>query len=181
MSIDVGSKIRAYRKRKKISLMDLSRITGIAASNLSSMELNKSSPTLSTLMKIASAFGVKVGAFLDETLYRKSVHCLAGEGEEIHAGSAAVSVRLVTSGISLNKMEAKIITVEKAAGSFNLEATGKDRFVYCIEGQINAQVDDETFSLAKGDSFYLLPEASVAFELGSSNEATLLLVSAGAT
>lgn len=181
MSIDVGSKIRAYRKRKKITLMDLSRITGIAASNLSSMELNKSSPTLSTLMKIASAFGVKVGAFLDETLYRKAVHCLAGEGEAIHAGSPAVSGRVVTSGISLNKMEAKILTLEKAAGSFGLEATGTDRFVYCIKGQINARVDEETFSLAKGDSLYLLPETSVAFELGASEEATILLISATAT
>jgi transcriptional regulator with XRE-family HTH domain len=181
MSIDVGSKIRAYRKRKKISLMDLSRTTGIAASNLSSLELNKSSPTLSTLMKIASAFGVKVGAFLDETLYRKAVHCPAGEWDEIQAGSPAVSVRLVTSGILLNKMEAKVITLKKTAGCFDLEATGTDQFVYCIEGRISARVDDETFSLAKGDSLYLLPEASAAFELGTSKEATILLISAGAT
>ena len=34
---DVGAKIRAFRQRKKLSLNDLSRATGIAPSNLSSM------------------------------------------------------------------------------------------------------------------------------------------------
>lgn len=71
---DVGSKIRIFRLRKKISLNELSRMTGIAVSNLSSMELGKSSPTLSTLVKIADAFEVRAGVFLDErTLQESSV------------------------------------------------------------------------------------------------------------
>ncbi len=36
---DVGVLIRAYRKKKKLSLVELSNRTGIAASNLSSIEL----------------------------------------------------------------------------------------------------------------------------------------------
>ncbi len=36
--IHVGEQIRAFRKKKKLSLTDLSKITGIAASNLSSIE-----------------------------------------------------------------------------------------------------------------------------------------------
>ena len=46
--VNIGAKIRWYRKRKNISLAQLSAVTGIAASNLSSIELNKTSPTLNT-------------------------------------------------------------------------------------------------------------------------------------
>ncbi|MBI4965115.1 MAG: helix-turn-helix transcriptional regulator [Desulfomonile tiedjei] len=178
--VDVGAKIRACRKRKQLSLIDLSRITGIAASNLSSIELNKSSPTLNTLMKIASAFGMKAGAFLDEVLYQKAVHCPAGEGENIPTSSPAVSVRPVTAGIFLSRMEASIITIEMAADSYDLEAAGTDRFVYCLEGRVSARVDDETFSLSKGDSLYMLPGTSVSFKLrGAGNrKSSFLLVSA---
>ncbi len=56
----VGARIRLYRRKKNLSLTDLSRLTGIAASNLSSIELNKTSPTLNTLIKIADAFDMKV-------------------------------------------------------------------------------------------------------------------------
>jgi len=175
--VDVGAKIRAYRKRKKLSLTDLSRLTGIAASNLSSIELSKSSPTLSTLMKIASAFGMKAGAFLDEALYRKAVHFPAGEGERIQTGSQAVAVRLITAEISLNNLEVRIITFEKATDAIKLEAAGTDRFVYCLEGRFTARVDDETFLLRKGDSLYLLPEAPMSFTAAASTKAAFLLIS----
>jgi transcriptional regulator with XRE-family HTH domain len=69
--IHVAEQIRAFRKKKKLSLTDLSKLTGIAASNLSSIELGKSSPTLNTLVKIASAFHLRAGLFLDEVCTRR--------------------------------------------------------------------------------------------------------------
>jgi transcriptional regulator with XRE-family HTH domain len=176
--VDVGAKIRAYRKRKQLSLTDLSRMTGIAASNLSCIELNKSSPTLGTLMKIAAAFGMKAGAFLDEAMYRKAVYCPAGVGEDVQATSSEISVRLVTAGISLNKLEARIVSLEKGAGPTDFELIGTDRFVYCLAGRVIARVDDEVFSLRKGDSLYLLPEAGVTFESAGSGGSSLLVVTA---
>ena len=175
---DVGAKIRAYRKRKHLSLIELSQMTGIAPSNLSSIELNKSSPTLITLMKIADAFGMKAGSFLDEALYRKAVYCPEGAEEEVQTPSSAISVRLVTAGISLNKLEARIISLERGAGPLDCESTGTDRFVYCLAGRVIARVDDDAFSLRKGDSLYLLPEAELTFEPAGSGGASFLLVSA---
>jgi transcriptional regulator with XRE-family HTH domain len=72
---NVGAKIRAFRKAKGLSLVELSKRTGIAPSNLSSIELNKSSPTLSTLLKIAHAFEMRLGEWLDEALYSKATLC----------------------------------------------------------------------------------------------------------
>jgi transcriptional regulator with XRE-family HTH domain len=174
--IDVGAKIRAYRKRKRLSLTDLSQITGIAASNLSSIELNKSSPTLATLMRIADAFGMKPGAFLDEAIYSEAVHCPAGAGEEVQTNQTGVSVRLVTAGISLGKLDARIITLEKGSVPVDFESVRTDRFVYCLEGRFIARADDEAFSLRAGDSLYLRAEAEVSFEPSASRRATFLLV-----
>ncbi|MBM4328793.1 MAG: helix-turn-helix transcriptional regulator, partial [Deltaproteobacteria bacterium] len=76
----VGPNIRELRKRKGLSLPKLAKLTGIAASNLSSLELNKSSPTLNTLVRIAAAFNMKLGAFLDEVVYEKAVVRRRGQG-----------------------------------------------------------------------------------------------------
>jgi transcriptional regulator with XRE-family HTH domain len=173
--VNLGAKIRYYRERKKVTLNELAKLTGIAASNLSSIELDKSSPTLSTLVKIAAAFGVKVGAFLDEALYRKAVLC-RGEAvteEDLHA---QVLSALLTHAVALNKMDAHVLTMKPGTHETALGGEGTDRLVYCLEGEVTAQVGDEIFFLKKGEALYLLPEASSMLTQTGRTESMLLVV-----
>jgi len=176
--IDVGSKIRAYRERNRVTLKQLSSLTGIAASNLSSIELNKSSPTLNTLLKIATAFGVKAGTFLDGVLYRKAVLCPAADGEVVAGLHPGVSEKLLTAGVTMNRMEATIVIAEPLP-SFTLDpSTGTDRLVYCLEGELTVRVDEESFDLRPGDSLYLLAEAPRILETRTLSGAKILVVTA---
>lgn len=174
--IDVGSKIRAYRKSRSLSLMDLSRRTGIAASNLSSIELNKSSPTLGTIIKIADAFGMKTGPFLDDVLYKKAVvqrgvDTLPSEDTRVDIGQ-----HVITDGVMLNKMDAKVMVLREDSECVPVEEQGTDRFVYCLEGSFTASVDRERHHLSKGDSVYLLPEAVALLSAAGEAGACVLVV-----
>ncbi len=174
-TVRLGAKIRAYREKKKVTLNELSKLTGIAASNLSSIELDKSSPTLSTLMKIASAFGAKVGAFLDEALYRKAVLCRTDAGAEKGDSHTQISSTPLTAEVALNRMDGRVMVLKPGSGPVPLGGEGTDRFVYCLEGEVTAQVDDEVFVVKKGEALYLLPEASARME-GAGKEACSMLV-----
>jgi transcriptional regulator with XRE-family HTH domain len=174
--IHVGEQIRAFRKKKKLSLTDLSKITGIAASNLSSIELGKSSPTLNTLVKIASAFQLRAGLFLDEVLYKKAVLCPKGEGDKLEPLSPGVSVELLTGKTSLNRMEARILCLKGLDRRVPPENHSTDRFVYCLRGAVTAEVDQEIYRLEGGDGLYLLPEAQVSFANQTSGESSLLIL-----
>lgn len=171
---DVGAKIRAFRLRKKISLNELSRMTGIAASNLSSMELGKSSPTLSTLVKIADAFGVRAGVFLDQALYRKAVLCRKGQGEIVESAPNAKGL-LLTCGVWLNRMQVEILAIG-AGGTVQLMPHGEERFLYCLQGALAGHAEEETYFLLEGDGLYLMPEAEMALENESASESSALLV-----
>ena len=171
---DVGSKIRIFRLRRKISLNELSRMTGIAASNLSSMELGKSSPTLSTLVKIADAFEVRAGVFLDEVLYRKAVLCRKSDGEIIESTPNAQGI-LLTSGVWLNKLQVEFLEI-RAGGQVQLKPVGRDRFLCCLRGTLTARVDDETYFLGEGDGLYLMPEAETILHNETTGESSALLV-----
>lgn len=173
----MGAKIRAYRLKKGLSLTSLSELTGIAASNLSSIELDKTSPTLATLVKIATAFGVRVGAFLDGVLYRKAVYCPKEEPEQQGDRYAEVSVHRLTEGVSLNDMEARVISVAGPCPPFSVHPPGTDRFLYCLTGVVKVRVDEETYELTGGDGIYLLPEASAEFLADDRNPASILVVS----
>lgn len=174
---DVGPKIRALRKKRKLTLNELSGMTGIAASNLSSIELNKTSPTLNTLAKIAHAFGMKAGEFLDDVLYSRAIVCRKGEGKMVRSSSSGHSVRVLTEEVYQNAMECATVMLEASSEPL-LGAGGQShRFVFCTKGRLTARVDGEDVELTAGDGLYLLPEVGVIFENRSAEQASFLLVS----
>ncbi len=174
--IDVGSKIRAYRKSKNLSLTELAQRTGIAASNLSSIELNKTSPTLGTIIKIADAFGMKTGPFLDEVLYQKAVVSRGLEDSSEENTPSGVRQRVLTDGVMLNRMDARVIVLAQGHGGVPADTPGTDRFVYCLEGSFTAHVDREDYHLSKSDSIYLLPAAEAHLATSDESGASILIV-----
>ena len=174
--IDIGANIRAFRHKKKLSLNELSRLTGISASNLSSMELGKSSPTLSTLTKIAAAFDMKPGAFLDEVLYNKAVLCRKTDLQDQWIHSDDFSVCVLTANVHANTMESRIMVLKPDGEPTLAGPEGSDRFIYCLSGEASAVIDDDVYDLLQGDGLYLLPEATAELHNGRRREASLLIV-----
>ncbi len=176
-AVDIGANIRAFRQKKKLSLNELSRLTSISASNLSSMELGKSSPTLSTLTKIAAAFDMKPGAFLDEVLYHKAVLCRKSDLTDKLTETDDFSLRVLTANVHANRMESSLLVLKPRGEQILAGGEGTDRFLYCLRGEAIASVDDECYVLGEGDSLYLLPEAIAKLHNRRAIEASLLIVS----
>jgi transcriptional regulator with XRE-family HTH domain len=174
--VDVGANIRALRKRRRLSLNELSRLTGISASNLSHMELGKSAPTLSTLAKIAAALGMKAGALLDEVLSREMVLCRRGEGREVPSGRKDVRIVGLTPGTEADELEAVRITMQPDHHPLALSQLQYDLFVHCLSGEATVEWEGEQRVLGAGDSLYVLPEAAVQFISVSGLETELLMV-----
>ena len=68
---ELAAKLRRLRLRKKISLVDLGRHTGLSASMLSQLETGKMVPTLPTLARIAVVFDVGLDHFFDDRRRRR--------------------------------------------------------------------------------------------------------------
>ncbi len=175
-AINLGANIRAVRNKRKISLIELSEKTGIAASNLSSIELGKSSPTLNTLVKIAAAFDMKAGMFLDEILYKKAVVCPKGSGEDLRPESETISAKRLTSGVARNSMESVMVTLDPSAQISWTDQGSSDRFIYCVSGAITVLVENEAHVLHEGDGVYVLPNVDIRFENRGRGEAEVLIV-----
>ncbi len=65
-SYSLAKKLRQLRLKKKISLVDLGKHTGLSASMLSQLETGKMIPTLPTLARIALVFDVGLDHFFDD-------------------------------------------------------------------------------------------------------------------
>ena len=160
--INIGAKIRLYRKKKMLSLGKLSQMTGIAASNLSSIELNKTSPTLNTLAKIADAFEVRIGELLDSMFYDKVLICGIDEPGSSRKKFSGVVERHLTSDAILNRIEVKSLDFAPGSGTISLPSENSDRFLFVFKGALILDIEDQHIELIEGQGAYLVAETGAA-------------------
>jgi transcriptional regulator with XRE-family HTH domain len=61
----MATRLRALRARRKLSQRGLAEVSGVSREYIARIELGQHDPTVSTLVKLAKALGVKPGRLLD--------------------------------------------------------------------------------------------------------------------
>jgi transcriptional regulator with XRE-family HTH domain len=65
---NIGEKLKALRKRDKLTLKDIAKYTGLSTAFLSDIERGRTDPSLKTLVKLANAHGTTVSQLLSDIL-----------------------------------------------------------------------------------------------------------------
>jgi transcriptional regulator with XRE-family HTH domain len=73
LEVDVGSRLRALRTERKLSIRLLAEKSGLSINTLGLIENGKTSPSVSTLQQIAIALEVPIAAFFELNLPESSV------------------------------------------------------------------------------------------------------------
>jgi transcriptional regulator with XRE-family HTH domain len=151
-AVDVGRRLRQLREERKMSMRALARESGLSANALSMIERGKTSPSVSTLYKLATALGLPITAFFQETpekepivfrnpTQRSRVEFPNGLWEGL--GGEAFTGRV----------QPFLLTLEPGAssGDQDMVHTGHE-FVLCLEGSLEYRVEGEPHLLSGGDS-----------------------------
>jgi transcriptional regulator with XRE-family HTH domain len=151
-SIDVGQRLRLLRDERNISMRSLAKASGLSANALSMIERGLTSPSVSTLTKLAHAMQVPVTAFFrTDPEKKKVVLCRAGERTRM------AFQRGLWEGLGgeffAGRMEPFLITLETGAnsGTHEILHSGSE-FVYCLRGKLEYTVDGTVYSLEAGDT-----------------------------
>ena len=151
-SVDVGQRLRLLREERGISMRALARRSGLSANALSMIERGLTSPSVSTLNKLAAALEVPITAFFrqeptrEQIVFRKAAErsrvpfmrgLMEGLGGEAFAG----------------RVEAFLLTLESggSSGPHGMIHTGHE-LVFCLRGVLEYEVGDQRFVLEPGDS-----------------------------
>jgi len=151
----VAPRLRALRERRKLSLRELSRRTGIAVSFLSSVERGMNNVSVAKLKAILDALGVTLaGFFSKEPPPREKVVYRRGELVEISA-QKGISFKDVASG---RKGRALQLLVERYAPGTD---TGAESYRHeaeeagvVLRGTLELIVEGEIHVLKPGDAYY---------------------------
>lgn len=152
LSVDVGQRLRSLREERGVSMRALARRSSLSANALSMIERGLTSPSVSTLHKLADALEVPITAFFREEPPRsKIVFCKASERVRLPLQ------RGVWEGLGgesfIGRVEPFMITLESggSSGPYGMLHTGHE-FVFCLRGTIEYEVDNQRFTLQAGDS-----------------------------
>ena len=152
LSVNVGERLRGLRSERGISMRTLAKMSGLSANALSMIERGMTSPSVSTLNKLANALEVPICAFFREEPERQRVvFCKAGERTRIPF------MRGTWEGLGGEKfagrMEAFMLTLESggSSGPHGMLHAGHE-FVFCLRGSIEYEVEGERYVLEAGDS-----------------------------
>jgi len=152
ISVDVGGRLRELRQERGMSMRALARESGLSANALSMIERGRTSPSVSTLYKLADAMGIPITAFFREEPPRQDIVFVKAEGRV-----RVPFMRGLWEGLGgesfIGRVEPFMLTLESGAssGPFGIVHSGHE-FVLCLRGELEYEVEDQRFILEAGDS-----------------------------
>ena len=175
MPLDLGERLRAIREEKAISLSKLAEKTGYTKSFISQVEKNKTSPSISSLLRITDALGINP----QEILHREgtSEKILVKKSERdlyFHKKSKAQFEFLFTKN-SKRKMEPLFVTIEPGGSSDAYSHEGEE-FGTVLKGTLELTVGNETFRVEEGDCVYFNSQVEHHWKNNGSDEVVALWI-----
>ncbi len=177
--VNVGESLRRLRESRNISMRALAKTSGLSANALSMIERGKSSPSVSTLYKLADALEVPVTAFFGTPAERQQVIYLRALDR-----SRIPIVRGSWEGLGgekfVGRVEPFVLALETGAdsGPAPLVHTGHE-FVFCLTGNIEYSVEERGFQLSPGDSLLFAAHLSHRWRNAGQGPAHVLIVLSG--
>jgi transcriptional regulator with XRE-family HTH domain len=152
----LGAKIRAIRRERELSVLDLSNASDISAGMLSKIENGQISPSLSTLQSIASALNVPLSLLFAASEERRDCsYVRARQGVVIErrgtkAGHVYQLLGHVIGGDVV--VEPYMITLKEDAEAYTGFQHSGMEFIYMLTGEVIYRHGDNTYRLRPGDS-----------------------------
>jgi quercetin dioxygenase-like cupin family protein len=140
-----------------LSLRVLAERSGLSTNAISLIERGENSPTVSSLHLLSTGLRVPITTFFEDE--RDQATVFVGREGRLRSQSDGFFMESLGIGLRDQQLAPFLVTVQPGAGNANMPVTHPgEELAYCLEGQIEYRVGNESYRLGPGDS--LLFEAS---------------------
>ena len=162
MNIDVGARLRAIRQMHALSQRELARRAGVTNGLISLVEMNRVSPSVSSLKKLLDGIPMSLAEFFTGDFNQRTPVFYAAD-ELLEIGNEEVSLRLVAATRTGRQMTLLHERYEPGA------ATGEEMLVHkgeeggvVVRGRIELTVGTETRVLGPGRGLLLCQQPAAS-------------------
>ena len=153
--LNIGSRLGDLRKRKKMTLDQLSSKSGVSKSILSQIERNISNPTVSTMMRIADALEETLsGFFMNIDEGKSSPIETSKETPNISSKDGLCELSILGAGETVSWLQWYVLTM-KPKGKLPSKSHGSNTFenITVISGEVVVHLKKQSETLKAGDTF----------------------------
>jgi|TARA_B110000459_G_scaffold165167_1_gene182661 transcriptional regulator with XRE-family HTH domain len=153
--LNIGSRLGDLRKRKKMTLDQLSSKSGVSKSILSQIERNISNPTVSTMMRIADALEETLsGFFMNIDEGKSSPIETSKETPNISSKDGLCELSILGAGETVSWLQWYVLTM-KPKGQLPSRSHGSNTFenITVISGEVVVYLKKQSETLKAGDTF----------------------------
>jgi transcriptional regulator with XRE-family HTH domain len=172
---NIGKRIRVLRKRMGLTLKDLSEISGLSINAISRIEKNLTSPTVSTVHRLAIALDTPLSSLFEEQVEKTVVHTKAENRQKMRMKGRLME--MLGTGLVDPLCEPFVVILEGGEKTTTgLFKHAGEEFAYCLEGRVVFTIDGEPYLLEEGDSLLFKSEQQHAWENPASHPARFVLI-----
>lgn len=184
-ALNLGNQIRQIRKRKRLTLQNISDTTGLSKPLLSQIENNLTVPPIATLLKISKALSVGIGHFFQEApspdrmvVVRKKDRKILGRREQENPDNAGYQYESLAHPMSEKSMEPFLVEIEpRAADDLLYYNHAGEEFLFGLEGETEIRAFGRVVVIGPGDSLYFYSDTPHALRgLGGRKSKVLAVV-----
>ena len=129
----------------------MAKACDLSANAIGLIERGESSPSVSTLHRLAQALELPITDLFTET--REQTVVLTRESQRSQTHRDRIQMENLTKGLSNQHMEPFLVTFQPGAGTgANPVVHLGEEFVFCLEGKIEYQIAGQVYNLEAGDS-----------------------------
>lgn len=148
----LAKNLKAYRERKKLSLEKVSELTGVSKTMIGQIERGESSPTITTIWKIANGLKISFTSLIHQSqpdtkvILKKEVQVLTEDNGRY---------RVFPFFPFHDQRRFEIYTVEIEPGGFlcsESHGEGTEEFITVFNGELKIQVNNLEHTIRNGDS-----------------------------
>ncbi len=159
----IGAKVRQLREMRDMSLEQLAEQSQCHPELLQQIEAGELVPSLTPLMNISRALGLRLGTLLDDEPHEGPVLVKAGQasnvirfsGKDPQAQRSNLDFHAVASGKKDRHMEPFLIDVQPLDQKVpTLSSHEGEEFIYVLSGRVEISYGKTTYELEVGDCIY---------------------------
>tara|TARA_B100000927_G_C16356965_1_gene425789 strand:- start:119 stop:700 length:582 start_codon:yes stop_codon:yes gene_type:complete len=176
--LQLGNRLSSLRKRKNMTLDDLSAKSGVSKSILSQIERDLSNPTVATISRISNALDEKLSDFfLKIEVEEENLVESPKETPSITSKDGLCELNILGAGETVNWLQWYILEM-KPKGTLESRSHGPKTFenLTVIDGQIEISCGESKEKLSKGDTFRFQSNKNHTIKNTSKQKAQVLMV-----
>jgi transcriptional regulator with XRE-family HTH domain len=151
----LGARLRTSRRMQGHTLKTLAQKTGFTEAYLSQVETGRASPTLASLKRIASAYGLSMVELLtDDPPADNSIVLRRADRRRLLQGKGGVAKELLVRRQSGKRLEPLYVTIAPLGGSNGQYDHAGEEFGLVLSGRVELTVEERVYRVKKGDAFY---------------------------